>query len=451
MLRAKRRRTRTYDENGKPIFNTFNSTVNKSHYVMKNNYLHYLKNGCFPKTNGKIPLKGYRKQLEQCKTEAVKYSININTKQGEEQGYANVNGLYFFGFRTDQVCFGEEYINSYGNSISPVALSNLGIFSLYLSTRNINSNALFTISLSPEPLPLNLSYPHQCPGGCKSVKFSDLNKYYQYINITIKKNNYQYEFTLDEKEFVPATTEVPCWAQNYGFYSYQIQSPIISNILKELQSDNGPTSFEVIISLERKKCGYVNEPKNTVYKDNYAKICGKYRKENEKNCAYKNVISNVQNKNGIIDYKYNYNYEQYLDRRCKNYKNLVFNFASNKPIPGSNQSEFLTRCNNNGVNYCKAVYKKNNSQYSIQGAVSGGSRINRLKYQTLVKSQQQTAKKAIIEKGLVYKPVKMLNNQVNGVYPVMLYKDTGPVYKKNLYGLVKCNERTCNGIKQKCK
>ena len=33
-------------------------------------------------------------------------------------------------------------------------------------------------------------------------------------------------------------------------------------------------------------------------------------------------------------------------------------------------------------NNCCATYKPNNQQFSSQGAVSGGSRINRLKYQT---------------------------------------------------------------------
>ena len=34
------------------------------------------------------------------------------------------------------------------------------------------------------------------------------------------------------------------------------------------------------------------------------------------------------------------------------------------------------------------MYKKNNPKFSTQGAVSGGSRLNRLKYQTITKSQQ---------------------------------------------------------------
>ena len=35
----------------------------------------------------------------------------------------------------------------------------------------------------------------------------------------------------------------------------------------------------------------------------------------------------------------------------------------------------------------KAVYKRSNPRFSTQGAVSGGSRINRLKYQTKIKAQ----------------------------------------------------------------
>lgn len=104
----------------------------------------------------------------------------------------------------------------------------------------------------------------------------------------------------------------------------------------------------------------IKNPTNTIYKDNYAKTCGKFRKEDSslgKFCAYNNVILTKQNNNGIVDPSYNYSTSQYLSRP---------NFM---------------KCNN--------VYKKSNPRFSTQGAVSGGSRLNRLKYQTIVKSQQK--------------------------------------------------------------
>jgi hypothetical protein len=104
------------------------------------------------------------------------------------------------------------------------------------------------------------------------------------------------------------------------------------------------------------------QPINTVYKDNYAKSCGSYRKEGvaSNDFCYNNVIKSVQNKNGQINQAYNYSSVQYYSRFCAN------------------------DCSNN----CNIVYKKNNPKFSTQGAVSGGSRLNRLKYQTITKSQQ---------------------------------------------------------------
>ena len=110
-------------------------------------------------------------------------------------------------------------------------------------------------------------------------------------------------------------------------------------------------------------------------------------------------------------------------------------------------------------NNCKAVYKRNNPKFSNQGAVSGGSRINRLKYQTQLKAQS------------VYKPVlssstafnKYTNaygkinttgsiNATNGVYPVSLYRNTYPIYKSNLGGLCLGNVGlTLNNKPQRCK
>jgi hypothetical protein len=155
----------------------------------------------------------------------------------------------------------------------------------------------------------------------------------------------------------------------------------------------------------------IKNPTNTIYKDNYAKTCGKFRKEDSslgKFCAYNNVILTKQNNNGIVDPSYNYSTSQYLSRP---------NFM---------------KCNN--------VYKKSNPRFSTQGAVSGGSRLNRLKYQTIVKSQQK------------YNTLnnKNISNMVNGVYPTNLYRNTRPIYKQIYSKNVKCKGRSCNGLLQVC-
>jgi hypothetical protein len=155
----------------------------------------------------------------------------------------------------------------------------------------------------------------------------------------------------------------------------------------------------------------IKNPTNTIYKDNYAKTCGKFRKEDSslgKFCAYNNVILTKQNNNGIVDASYNYSTSQYLSRP---------NFM---------------KCNN--------VYKKSNPRFSTQGAVSGGSRLNRLKYQTIVKSQQ---KHNTLNN-------KNISNMVNGVYPTNLYRNTRPIYKQIYSKNVKCKGRSCNGLLQIC-
>ena len=62
---------------------------------------------------------------------------------------------------------------------------------------------------------------------------------------------------------------------------------------------------------------------------------------------------------------------------------------------------------------CFAIYKRSNSNFNRQGAVSGGSRINRLKYQTRMKAQGRT--------------VNGRNNVINGRRPATLYRTSRPL------------------------
>ena len=263
--------------------------------------------------------------------------------------------------------------------------------------------------------------------------------------------------------------------------------------------------------------------KNTVYKDNYAKICGAFRKNDvtgidEKGnlCGYPQVKKRIQNRNGWMNDKYNYSSKQYLERRCRGFKNLAFNYLSNSAIKDSSNSEFLTGCSNARVhatlssktgnkncsgncdiscnnilgldctkmncsqqmdkqgniicakkgytvceatnNNCKAVYKRSNPRFSKQGAVSGGSRINRLKYQTQLKAQstrkliagQNTNRGSMSFDGHV-NSVNGFGGASNGSYPVSLYRNTYPTYKANLSGACLGKSLTLNGLPQRCK
>ena len=275
--------------------------------------------------------------------------------------------------------------------------------------------------------------------------------------------------------------------------------------------------------------------KNTVYKDNYAKTCGTFRKDNVTGidgsgnlivnnskstnanlCGYPQVKKRIQNRNGWMNDKYNYSSKQYLERRCRGFNNLAFNYLSNSSIKGSSNSEFLTGCSNARVhatlssktgnkncsgncdiscnnilgldctkmncsqqmdkqgniicakkgytvceatnNNCKAVYKRSNPRFSKQGAVSGGSRINRLKYQTQLKAQstrklvagQNTNRGSMSFDGHV-NSVNGFGGASNGSYPVSLYRNTYPTYKANLSGVCLGKSLTLNGLPQRCK
>ena len=103
-------------------------------------------------------------------------------------------------------------------------------------------------------------------------------------------------------------------------------------------------------------------------------------------------------------------------------------------------------CDSRNTNCC-AVYKPNNRTFSQQGAVSGGSRINRLKYQTKLHAQtvilpnnlysmtaQRPGPKEEGPSALAGKVKSQFpfRNSVNGQRPVSLYRTTFPWYKRGL-------------------
>ena len=122
--------------------------------------------------------------------------------------------------------------------------------------------------------------------------------------------------------------------------------------------------------------------KNTVYKDNYAKTCGTFRFDNvigiddqgnlivnnskstnANLCGYPQVKKQIQNRNGWMNDKYNYSSKQYLERRCRGFNYLAFNYLSNSSIKGSSNSEFLTGCSNARV-YSNLPLKRGNKNCS---------------------------------------------------------------------------------------
>ncbi len=372
-------------------------------------------------------------------------------------------------------------------------------------------------------------------------------------------------------------------------------------------------------------CPTGSVPTNTIYKDNYAKSCAslKYGPSGpeRRSACYDPVIKVQQNKNGQIDEQYNYNSKQYLERRCRGYRQKVFNFqghiggygsknyrgscsqcapdsqrltlltvatdaagdgvygwSSGDTIPGfgslipsilqpfgikiylvtytiqpptnpffsiviagHHESNFIQQIVvktsdgdtiatlENGVdggqflatdiaswwvwgvnvapdlsqyigqsleisfqlysvnshnpcytcptgataNDCKyntcykttdikksdccVTWAPSNRPFNQQGAVSGGSRINRLKYNTVARSQQ-ACKPKMYKHGNCgsfvpgqHREKVAFRNSVNGMIPLRYYRDARPVYKSNLAGLCPVNDgSSCRGRPQRC-
>ena len=184
--------------------------------------------------------------------------------------------------------------------------------------------------------------------------------------------------------------------------------------------------------------------------------------------CYNPVIKLTQNRNGCVNESYNYSTNQYLTRRCLTFSQQEFNFQSQVPVDASGCCTKFRSCANCqyktdgtcdcsingfctpyapciGINKlpcevkntkCYAIYKRSNPKFNRQGAVSGGSRINRLKYQTRVVAAQRR------------KP-NGRNNVINRREPAALYTTSRPL-TMNAPGCWLNKDRTKSGLAQRC-
>jgi len=439
MLRAKRRRTRTHDKNGNPIFNTMNSTDTQSIYKNVNNNLK--QSICCNKT--------IACQYDNCGTvtyvpENITISIFGPTTRDPDM---IIDGVYVL---VSDLNTSPVYYNKDKN--------------LYLG---VNKGDISSPPLQPHPPGNQGRYwgiGHNYPSS-NTAKW-----YFMYTNGNLL-NEYSTDLYKQDGALLWSmgvatdgmllTDIKPNFAvtikkseQYKCCLSSQNRNPILG-YRKQLDCTRSIVSATDV---------YKKLPTNTVYKDNYAKTCGTFRFDNvigiddqgnlivnkskstnTKLCGYSQTKPHIQNRNGWMNDKYNYSSKQYLERRCRGFNNLAFNYLSNSSIKESSNSEFLTGCSNARVNIdpsynqgnkdcsgncdlscnnilgldctvmncsqqmdnfgniicakkgytvceatnnnCKAVYKRSNPRFSSQGGVSGGSRINRLKYQTQLKAQ----------------------------------------------------------------
>ena len=139
---------------------------------------------------------------------------------------------------------------------------------------------------------------------------------------------------------------------------------------------------------------------DTIYQDIHAKSCFDGSGNCLKGVYYYNRPRSIINKGGYFNETYNYSTNQYLTRRCNTIKqreSVIFDKkvskntyvssmncdydASNNVIckpNGFNIKLNNTPCNINKAK-CYSIYKRSNRKFNTQGAVSGGSRVQRLK------------------------------------------------------------------------
>ena len=121
--------------------------------------------------------------------------------------------------------------------------------------------------------------------------------------------------------------------------------------------------------------------------------------------------------------KYYSSNREYMQARCRTYDQKSFHFMRNG---GSLESN----CCGNDAGYvsgnCKTTYyKPNNAKYSVQGAVSAGERLNRLRYNTITRSSGLN--RANCTSCVKYPPVNQRNELVKDSICVRNWKNGNKV------------------------
>lgn len=150
-----------------------------------------------------------------------------------------------------------------------------------------------------------------------------------------------------------------------------------------------------------------------IYKEPYTKSCGAV-------CHYDRRIRTMNNKNGVKNTSYNYDYNQYLRNRCRTFKQNEFRFLNSDKTYRSNCTNTDLSCN---------TFKMKNAKFSENSAVTSSSRITRLKHDTILEAQKNNCK----------------NGEVCGIYT------SNTRYKnKNLEpNVTKCEYRRIAGVLRK--
>jgi hypothetical protein len=160
-----------------------------------------------------------------------------------------------------------------------------------------------------------------------------------------------------------------------------------------------------------------------IYKDPYAKSCGT-------SVCYDNRIRGINNKNGVKNTDYNYDYRQYLRKKCKSFDQFQ------RGTLDANGNFKSTCCDTD--NNC-ATQKLRNKKYHKNQAVSSSSRLTRLKYNTILSSQSKNCQNGKVC-GIYTSNTRYTNKNLE---PNLL--DT-----KNVTPKIQCKRRRIGGVLRTC-
>ena len=123
---------------------------------------------------------------------------------------------------------------------------------------------------------------------------------------------------------------------------------------------------------------------------------GKYGYQIKSASTLLGVVIDENGQKTVQPGKYATSNREYLQRRCKTFKQREFNFVGSNADASNNLYQANCGCNNlpgscTTKNCRNTVYKRSNPGFSTQGAVSSGTRIQRLKHEAVAHNHHNSS------------------------------------------------------------
>ena len=140
------------------------------------------------------------------------------------------------------------------------------------------------------------------------------------------------------------------------------------------------------------------------------RTCGKSIPGSNKGCDAHTLSANT-----VLKQNYYTTNSQYLQSRCKTFKQRSFNFSLDS---SGNANANCTQSGNVSGDCKKVIYKPSNAKYSVQGAVSSSTRLLRLKYDSIVSKNNGNPCSSCSR----YPPLYSKNEDLKKGYPACTFK-----------------------------